>query len=604
MSYEFNPESQVFEFPNPYKVENTALIIAGALTLLAGGLTMVMVRNHLAQGLGGRGLAVLMISIALLLVGIGLLARAFTRLRYFFGRNRPESLAPLVPQDKDGDSPIAAIYKETLRQNALTYPEPKGALNGLLYSWAPNLIFAPNVIQRTAQTQFYNFLSLTATFISFLVCWGLVARDGAGGWVGLVYGAFAFFQIIRPMSARQGRPAAGVTDAAHVGTGSLVVLIALAVLGPVILSMAGPHLPDLTGFSVNGVLCLALICALAGSFVFGLALKNQLQPAPQAVGSARVTDTLTMNAHPNKLMEELDRTLMNRWFSRIPNRRYTHRSPLVQGQQGKFIAEMLEETQPRPQPERIATGIGHALSMPQFFWLTCLTGLATFFLLAGTLAAVLACNALLAGESMATLLAFAISQAAVGMFCYSASHVLWGRFDFVSELIWVDISGSYESASVHLGNQLSANVQTTKNVINIESMTVRVWVSEIDTVIFGKDAARQLIGMRGLQNLADEIADTLKNFGETRAMVVAPTSGQDLDRAQRVGAMGQMMGGQAASEKLATALLAATTQADVHPPTPSPAPAITRRQFCSNCGAPADASAKFCSSCGKPLGGN
>ncbi|MFZ6647087.1 zinc-ribbon domain-containing protein [Undibacterium sp. TJN25] len=610
MSYEFNPESQVFEFPNPYKVENTAIIASGAVMLLAGGLTLVMVRERLSHGMDGRAVAVLGISVLLLLLGIGLLARAFTRLRYFFGRNRPANLAPVLPQDKDGNSAPADAYKETLRQNALTYPEPKGPLNGLLYSWLPNLIFAPGVIQRTAQTQFYNFLSLAATFISFLICWLLLGQDSANGWIGLVYSAFAFFQIMRPMTQKSG--AAGrtgaVTEAAQVGIGSLIVLIILAVLGPVLLGMAGSHLPDLGGLSINGVLCVALVCALAGCAVFGLALKNQLQPAPQAVGSARVTETMTMNAHPNKLMEELDRLLMTRWFSLIPNRRYTHKSPMVVGQQGKFSAEMLEETQPRPQPNRIASGIGHALSTPQFFWLTCLTGLATVYLIVGAFAAILACRNILGGEPVVTAIAFALSQIAVGMFCYGASHALWGRFDFVSELIWVDIGGSYESANVHLGNQLSSNVQTTKNVINIESMTMRVWVSEIDTVIFGKDDARQLIGMRGLQHVADELAGALKGFGETRSMVVAPTSTQDLDRAQKVGAMNQLMGGQQAvdgGERLAAAILSASAPA-AHPASIADVPAsgnayTPKARFCSNCGAEAGDGAKFCANCGKQM---
>jgi hypothetical protein len=37
-------------------------------------------------------------------------------------------------------------------------------------------------------------------------------------------------------------------------------------------------------------------------------------------------------------------------------------------------------------------------------------------------------------------------------------------------------------------------------------MTMRVWVSEIDTVIFGKDEYRQLVGMRGVPALANELA--------------------------------------------------------------------------------------------------
>ncbi len=608
MSYEFNPDSQVFEFPNPYKVENIAIICSGTVMLLAGGLTMISVRERLTQGLDGTVLAVLLISVLLLLLGIGLLARAFTRLRYFFGRNRPENLAPIVTPDKDGDSALAGSYKETLRQNAIGYPEPQGALNGLLYSVLPNLIFAPNVIQRAAQTQFYNFLSLTATMISFLFCWFFFGRGEINGWIGLAYGAFAFFQIMRPMfltsASRVSASASG--EAAQVGTGGLVILIALAVLGPVMLATLGARLPDITDVSINGVLLLALLCALSGCLAFGLALKNQLQAAPQAVGSARVTETLTMNAHPNKLVEELDRILMERWFNRIPNRRYTHRSPAVTGQQGKFSAEIFEETQPRPQPDRIAAGIGHALATPQFFWLTCLTGLAMLLLIVGAIAAILASRQMLAGTPFVTTIAFGISQIAVGMFCYGAAHILWGRFDFVSELIWVDINGSYEAANVNLGNQLSGNVQTSKNVINIESMTMRVWVSEIDTVIFGKDAPRQMTGMRGLQTVADDLAGMLKNFGETRSMVVAPTSVQDLERAQQVGAMSQMLAGSHAATSsettagLLTAALSAMTP--VVPATPASVLAGPGAQrYCAQCGAQAAQDAKFCAECGKLL---
>ena len=218
----------------------------------------------------------------------------------------------------------------------------------------------------------------------------------------------------------------------------------------------------------------------------------------------------------------------------------------------------------------------------------------------------LASRHILSGEAFVTILAFAISQIAVGMFCYSASHILWGRFDFVSELIWVDISGSYESANVNLGNQLSGHMQTSKSVINIESMTMRVWVSEIDTVIFGKDEVRQLTGMRGLQSTADDLAAALKAFGETRSMVVAPTSSQDLARAKQVGAMSQMLGGVQADAKstvLTAALNAIAAPASSAPPaTPvTSATPAEKQRFCAHCGAAATHEARFCGKCGQAL---
>jgi hypothetical protein len=597
MSYEFNPESPTLELPNPYKIENFALFVSGTFMMLCGIASILGVRERISHGIDSKGMIVVGLAIGLMFGGVVLAARAMTQLRFFFGRNRPVDLAPGIPQNQDGNTEAANYWKETLRQSALTYPEPRGPLNGLLYSWLPHLIFAPRVVQVSAQAQFYNFLSLAATFLSFLLCWLIFGQDQAGEWIGVGYGLFAFFQIIKPMTRGNEFSSGPMKEAVNVGMGSLIALIVLAILGPVLLGLIASKLPSLDGLDVNGVLFVALLCILLGCGVFGLALKNQLQPPPQAIGSARVIETVTMNAHPNKLNEELDRILMARWFKNIPNRRYTRKSPQVAGQQGQFEAEMFEETQPRPQTNRTALGISHALATPQFFWLTCLTALALAYSVIGTIATVVAATKALHASPVGTTIAFAASEFASAYFCYRAAHVLWGRFDFTSELIWVELSGSFESARLNVGNQLSGAVQTSKNVVNIESMTMRVWVSEIDTVIFAKDAPRQLIGMRGLQDKADELAASLKGFGETRSMVVAPTSSNDLERAEKIKAMSEIAQGQTRP--------ALNVEFNAAARTPIAGPQVQseskKSAFCTACGTSIDADARFCGECGKPV---
>lgn len=597
MSYEFNPETQVVEFPNPYKVENLALIISGLLMVCAGAGSIVNAREHISQSLNGSSLGVIGISIVLLVSGILLLARAFTQLRYYFGRNRPESLAPLVPPDVDADSDMASFYKETLRQNAITFQEPHGPLNGLLYSWLPQLIFSPRVIHYSAQVQFNNFLALTATLLSFLLCWLIYGNETINGWIGIIYGVFTFYLVMRPMLYKI---PVGIAQHSRVGIGSLALLIVFALLGPALLGLAAPHLPKLMDVSFNGVVLVTLVYGLTGCGVFGLALKKQLKPMPQAIGSARVTETVTMNTHPNKLIEELDRILMRRWYNNIPNRRYTRKSPDINGKQGKFSAELFEETQPRPHLNQTASGFMHALSTPQFFWLTCLTVLAMFFCASGTLAAIAVIRNIMEAGPTLNNIVFAVGEFAVGLYCYRAAHVLWGRFDFVSELYRVDINGSFESAHLHIGNQFSGSVQSTKNVINIESMTMRVWVSEIDTVIFGRNANRQLIGMRGLQTNADELAALLKNFSEANSMVVAPTSVQDMERAQRIDGISKLAADPA--QKISDELLLASAPATHSTGLDKTSIASLDKQlFCNECGTPAPAHASFCSSCGNRL---
>lgn len=590
MSYEFNPENPTFELPNPYKVENLALSVSGAAMLLSGMVVLFLARERLGQGIDAPLAMALCIAVALMLYGIFLFGTAFTQLRFFFGRNRPANLhwTPEVATGQDGDSAPARALKETLRQNALTYEEPQGPLNGLLYSWLPHLIFAPKRIQENAQAQFHNFLVLAATLASYSVCWLIAAPGNASAWVGLVYAAFCFPVLVRPAQHDNARPAGQATGKALAGRQYLVALILLAVLGPVVLTIAGPRLPDLGGFSINVALLVGLVAVLAGCGVFGLALQRQLPAPPQSVGVARVADTLTMNAHPNKLIEELDRALLERWVQNIPNRRYTRVSPAIAGQQGRFVAEILEETQPRPQMNKVAAGLGDALGLPQFRWLSVLTVLAALYTVAGAAFAVGAVQHILAGTAVSATLGLAVSLAGVGEFCRKAAHALWGRFDFLSELVWIELSGSFESARLDVGNQMTGHVQTSKHVINVESMTMRVWVSEIDTVIFGKDAWRQLIGMRGVAARAEELAQVLKQFGESRSMVVAPTSESDLERARRIGALGKLAEGRTDGGR--TEALAS-----------QPVAAIARARACTQCDSPLDGDARFCGECGQQV---
>ena len=583
MSYEFNPDSQNLELPNPYKIENLVLSVSAGVSFLSGVIALFMVKDRLIHDFsGGVGIAAL-IACALLTLGISLAVRALRQLKFFFGRNRPESLAPQLDAGAEGDSELAHHYKETLRHNALAFAEPTGPLNGLLYSWLPQLIYSPAVIQRAAQRQFHNLLGLAAIFLSFLLCWFLVGGTPASAWIGLVYAALAYYYI-GPL--RQSTWAINpVHSTGELGSQSLVLMVVLSILGPVAFSTVSTRLPDIGGLSVNAVLVVAILLAMGAIAIFIMALRKQLGVAPQEVGAARVLETVTMNAHPSKLMEELDRVLMNEWFSQIPNRRYTQKLPQVSGRQGQFAAEILDETQPQPKPNCTATDIGHALSEPYFRWLSYLTAMSAACMVAAGMVFLMVVHWILQGEAYGSSLALALSLLSVGLFAQQSSHELWGRFDFVSQLIWIEIVGSYESAQVNVGNQFSGNVQTAKNVINIEAMTMRVWVSEIESVIFGKDASRQLIRMRGLPAKASEISTVLKQFGESRSMVVAPTSTSDIARAQRIGEVNALLGGASPPQGLLTqhAEKMITT---------------TMQSTCRQCKASLAAAAKFCAECG------
>lgn len=80
---------------------------------------------------------------------------------------------------------------------------------------------------------------------------------------------------------------------------------------------------------------------------------------------------------------------------------------------------------------------------------------------------------------MAAYLTLGLAGLTLGGFCLRVGHPLWGRFDFKSQLIWVTMEGNYQAAKIAFGNQFTDRIKTQKQVINIETMTLRVWVAEL-----------------------------------------------------------------------------------------------------------------------------
>jgi hypothetical protein len=175
-------------------------------------------------------------------------------------------------------------------------------------------------------------------------------------------------------------------------------------------------------------------------------------------------------------------------------------------------------------------------------------------------------------------------------YCVSSANLLWGRVDFQSLLLWVEIEGSFEEAQINIGNQLTAAMSSTKKIINIESMTLRVWAAELDTVIFYKDGARDLIGMRGRPDMAGQYADHLEKFAGNIAAVVAPGAIVDAERLGRIAQVQRDMGQIPGAQQHAATLISSAPRVT--------APPAARR--CANpaCGRPLAADAVFCSACG------
>ena len=142
----------------------------------------------------------------------------------------------------------------------------------------------------------------------------------------------------------------------------------------------------------------------------------------------------------------------------------------------------------------------------------------------------------------------------VAAFCFQASARLWGRFNFESILTWVEMVGSWQTSRIGTGNNFTSRMNTENNVVRTEAMTLRVWRARIESVVFGKDEARQVTAMFSTEQEAKALAAQLMQFARSQSVLVAPFSGEDEKRIAALNAGERAMEGGAAQAASAAQL--------------------------------------------------
>ena len=592
MAYDYSSDNKRLELPNPFRVENTFLFACAAVTLVGGVTGLMWARAAIQANSTRLGVAPLLVGVALLAAGCSFAVIAARRLRFFFGRGRPRSLAPEVAIGATGNSQRADFYKATLRQGGLEYPEPQGALNGVLYHAVPRLITAPIVVQELAQRHFFNALSFLVTLASFLFAWGLFGTAQSRPLISIVYFLFGAVVLLRPLVGG---------SQARLGTGALIVLIVAAIVGPVAADLLGAALPSVR-YSVTGQALFLLLFALVAVVLILCALHAQLDASPQTERSCEQR-TLSMNGPPASLITELDRTLQAAWVEKIPNRRYTRIEPVTEGAagSGRFAGELLEETQPMPMSGTAAVTLSSALRTARHSWLVMLDLYGTLLTVVGTACALVyvrgfdPSRVLVDGWGDTATVGYAAVCLALAAFCFQSAGAIWGRFNFESDLVWVELLGTWQSSRIGTGNQLNSRLQTENDVVRVESMTLRIWRARVESVVFGKDGQRQVTAMYATSQEAARLADELEDFAGRQSVFVAPRAAEDQRRIGALQATEALLGGQA---PVRVDALAGAPDAPRIPGADAPA---TAPRFCTACGAKAVAGARFCSACGTAL---
>ena len=164
-------------------------------------------------------------------------------------------------------------------------------------------------------------------------------------------------------------------------------------------------------------------------------------------------------------------------------------------------------------------------------------------------------------------------------------------------LTWVEVDGNFQRSNTAIGAQFTDRVRTEKEIISVNDMTLRVWVAEVDSVTFGADSQRRMIGLRGRPDLASSLREHLQHFAEGQSSVDMPASRADMEK---IAAMNSMNRASAGADPRA-ALQGVVDAVAPGPGTP-PAFAAPRPSACPKCQHPVSPTAKFCPECGNPLG--
>jgi hypothetical protein len=609
MAFEYSTQGATLDFPNPYRLENQFLIARG-VCLLAGGVGLLVLargtgasvavdKASLAQG----GLVLLIVAaVVLALAGIVELSRAARQLRVFFGRGQPASLAPDIAREAQGTSPRAQALTEQIRQGAIALAVPQGALNGVLYSLSRHLVTAPRELRDYQEVRFANLLAAGGLLVLFGITWLITPNPAAQALAAAVYLLLGSALILRSyLSGTE-----GVVALKPLG---LVVLMVFGIVGTVLVgrvAVAWPQLARLEGLAlplITGVMLLASVCIEGLGLLAGFAHVDEPPPASTANEQLAVS----FNADPNLLLQEVDRDLQKRWTQGIPNRRYIWQPPVVEpaGQAGNFAGTAFEESQPMPPQAVRRMDWSTCLAFPRFYWLAVIDALGLVLTAVGCAFWLKLGAAVAAGTATTwSLGSLGLIFIVVGGYGLRVAHRLWGRLDFESTLTWLDFNGSYARAQVGMGSQLTDRVRSERTVVNVESMTLRVWVVQARSVIFSyRDQAigsRTLVGMAGDIDAARGWTHQVRSFAQAQSVVVVPQGGEDARRLQQLHGANAVAGGThdlagVLAQAAGAAGAAGTASAGS---TTTGLAAGTGPAHCTACGNKLALGARFCAQCG------
>lgn len=486
----------------------------------------------------------IVVAVAALVLGLAvkLLIQALSQMRFYLGRNFPRGLAGELAVTDKGVGEGADKVLETLRHRAIEFAEPKGALESLLCSLVQDLATSPTEVRAVAVQHFRALIAMSALLASLLVSYLVFAGTSCEGFASWLYLPMSGLSLLTPFMApgRLNPSGSSDTPVAEAGDKALLKLVGLVVfsiMAPVLLPRVTPHISIAPMWLPSALLLGGSI--ISSSLFFAATLCH--------LGSARSTDvsceqtTIAMNCPPRQLWVAISRDFQSAWERAIPNRAYANVPPDVsRGDRGSFSGFILEETQPVPMSSSQSSTWTEAFRMPHSRKLLLLGSWGV------TMTVFCGWTAARATEQFANMSTTEISRSIlivmalgiVAAMSFRIGHLLWSRIEFKSRLVWIETSGVFQTSRISVGNTVHGYAKSSSTLTRVEEATLRVWVADIISVVFGKDGKRSIIAMAPADNIAKSITDSMLAFATSQSVVAAPTAAADLTRSTTISRLG------------------------------------------------------------------
>jgi hypothetical protein len=451
MDVEFNTDDgDSGNLPNPHKTENKFLL-ASALILIVGAVLVVFYARSYFLDHEDK-VATLCIVLAMILFGTALTqtVKALGQLRFFLGRQFPVGLAPQLANGETGVSDPAKQVMHMLRSSAIEFPEPTGALNGILYSMCKPLLSSPPPIQVAAVEHFHSFVARIGILISMVIAFAFSHGSEYEGMISWFFLPMSGLSLLTPlMGGNTTYPDISVISDSDQMLWKLGAMFVFSVVAPV----AIPHYMPVFHVAPLWVApLLLLLTSLVVSYLFLMALVSQLDSVPRTSVSIQQS-TISMNCHPIQLFPKLSRDLQEKWVRGTPNRSYANIPPeRIDPAATKFQGYILEETQPSAFITMAEELAGPALGDKHLRYLEKMGLWNVFLSFVTTAVGVYGASKFgeMARVEISRLLLAVIALGVSSVLATKAASLLWSRLYFKSRLYFVGVEGTLQAVRVKI----------------------------------------------------------------------------------------------------------------------------------------------------------